>query len=397
MRALALVFALVLMTGCGDPFSAGSARLPFGVGSVRLPVAGPRVAAGGRHSCAITTAGRTLCWGSGTNGQLGDGASSTSVLPVLVPSPDDFVVLTAGSVHTCALRRDREARCWGDNGSGQLGDSSVDGSTVPTSVWGGHRFSALSGTGNTSCGVEAEFRVRCWGSNQYGGAGGDTSLVALVVPELVPVDDRFAVVATGYGRACAIAWDGTTWCWGLNLLGIADSIPVYSSPRPSRLASAPAAVEITLGPAFGCLLTRTGATRCWGMGGALGMGPLIDSLNPQQPLADGHRFTSLVVGAAYACGLKATGSVLCWGENEYGQLGDSTFLPRTVPAAVHGTARYSAIAAGHFHTCAVTTTGSLHCWGRNTEGQLGDGTRSTRSFPAPVSSGESFAAPPGNR
>src|ERR1035441_6485435 len=42
-------------------------------------------------------------------------------------------LITAGSFHSCAIESGK-AYCWGDNGSGQLGNGSTVGSSVPVAV-----------------------------------------------------------------------------------------------------------------------------------------------------------------------------------------------------------------------------------------------------------------------
>src|ERR1044071_3841366 len=57
-------------------------------GNVRSSAAGcvaiAGVALGDRHSCALTTTGRVLCWGANESAQLGDGTGRPSAVPVLV-------------------------------------------------------------------------------------------------------------------------------------------------------------------------------------------------------------------------------------------------------------------------------------------------------------------------
>lgn len=72
--------------------------------------------------------------------------------------------------HTCALTPAGEAWCWGWNGAGQLGDGSTMSSLVPVAVAGGLRFNSLSLGGTASCGRRAN-RIWCWGGNQFGQLG----------------------------------------------------------------------------------------------------------------------------------------------------------------------------------------------------------------------------------
>ena len=50
--------------------------------------------------------------GSGTNGQLGSMATSSSV-PLAVMGGSTYSAISAGELHTCALRPDGTAYCWG--------------------------------------------------------------------------------------------------------------------------------------------------------------------------------------------------------------------------------------------------------------------------------------------
>lgn len=97
------------------------------------------LAAGGLHTCALTTAGRVKCWGRNEYGQLGDGGMTedwTTDTPVYVCAtgatprctPEQGNVLTgvsrliAGDWHTCAVMEAGGTKCWGYNENGELGN-----------------------------------------------------------------------------------------------------------------------------------------------------------------------------------------------------------------------------------------------------------------------------------
>ena len=93
----------------------------------------------GRHTCAWTTEGLGMCWGSNGSGQCGTGEISTHVLPdsdeaVGVRGLIDGMVV--GAEHTCAWMRSGGVECWGSNEDGQLGNSAIpaSGSSRPASV-----------------------------------------------------------------------------------------------------------------------------------------------------------------------------------------------------------------------------------------------------------------------
>jgi len=115
----------------------------FGDGRSPEPVLGSltftSVAAGFLYSCGTSGRG-AYCWGNGAAGVLGNGSLDDTYVPVPV-SGASFVAVSASRkfnypVHTCGLARGGEAYCWGRNGSGQLGDGTSANSAVPVRVVG---------------------------------------------------------------------------------------------------------------------------------------------------------------------------------------------------------------------------------------------------------------------
>lgn len=94
------------------------------------------LAAGGRHTCGITTDSAAWCWGANDDGELGDGSLSASPAPVAVAGGFRFTAIAAGEDFSCGLTTTRRVYCWGANGAGQLGDGSFRPSAVPVRVAG---------------------------------------------------------------------------------------------------------------------------------------------------------------------------------------------------------------------------------------------------------------------
>ena len=148
-----------------------------------LPV-GPFMAAGHDHTCAINTAGTTLCWGLNQDGQLGDGTRTQRPSPTGVSGA--FVALTAGVRHTCGLSAAGAAFCWGDNTFGQLGDGTTTDRLTPTAVSGSLAFAYIKAGDLFTCGITSTGVAYCWGDNEYGQLGDGST-----TPRSLPVKVAF--------------------------------------------------------------------------------------------------------------------------------------------------------------------------------------------------------------
>ncbi len=326
----------------------------------------------------------------------------------------------AAQFHNCALAEGK-VYCWGYNNYGQLGQGNTTDSSVPVEVKGallGKTVTAVGGTGNVSCAI-AEGKIYCWGYNAYGSVGNNTTTTFYSTPQLVTAGNTATTLPTSYTATklstsgsrsflmCAIA-DGKAYCWGPNEIGqVGDGTTTNPRRLPTKVVDTGVLSGKTVtsisqdgypttaagGYAHVCVVA-SGGVYCWGenSSGQLGRaaGNTTSSTTPvavyTAGVLNGKTIQDVGAGLRHTCAL-AGGEVYCWGAGSSGQVGDNATSTRYVPVKVYQEANallgttVTSIGAGANRGCAVAATAKAFCWGLNTDGQIGDGTLINRSKP----------------
>jgi alpha-tubulin suppressor-like RCC1 family protein len=137
----------------------------------------------------------------------------------------------------------------------------------------------------------------------------------------MPIADAIEIGGAEFSH-CAIRADRSLWCWG-------STASMLFSQRASPEDVAPTRVPV------------------------------------------GGEVATMSIVRDVICVVRTNGTVACWGNNDDGQLGDGTFMPRTRAADVVGIRDAVDVAVGFGVACAVHRDGGVSCWGAADRGQLG--------------------------
>ena len=247
-------------------------------------------------------------------GQLGDGTTTLySTVPVQVTgiggsgTLDGVSQIATDRQGFCALLTSNGVDCWGVNDNGELGDGTTTDSSVPVAVVGESGSGTLSGvasvvSGGLSdyCAVLISGGMDCWGFNddELGdGTTTDSSTPVLVLGVGGGGILSGVVAAAAYGSGyCAVLGSGGVDCWGVDLDGENgvgtfedDSgvpVEVVGVGKNGTLSGVASVVSSDGGSSTAgdtnCAVLGSGGVDCWGDGeeGMLGNGIVADSAVP---------------------------------------------------------------------------------------------------------------------
>jgi alpha-tubulin suppressor-like RCC1 family protein len=271
-------------------------------------------------------------WGANQSGQLGNGTTTNSDIPVQVSGLTGIVAIAItehwmGSV--TVLKSDGTVWAWGYNGDGEMGNGTTTNSDTPVQVSGLTGITYIAGGDDGGYAFKSDDTAWIWGYD-----GGSAIPFPLQVVNLTGVT---AIGGGGLSGGFAIKADGTLWAWGYNADG-----------------------ELGNGSNAGESLSPVEVSDLTGVSAASG-------------------------GQASSYALRSDGTVWAWGYNGDGELGTGTTTGSNTPVQVSGLTSATAIAAGDLDGYALKSDGTVWAWGYNGDGELGNGTTVNSDTPVQVS------------
>lgn len=371
-----------------------------------------------------------LSFGDGSQGALGLGLSTTSLMdsyePTPVPGlPSNISTITAGHYHSLAVTSHGQLWAWGRNNEAQLARPLLSPRETwyqPQRVEGLDQVSVqtafASGVISAAIGVDGSLWV--WGKSKRGQLGLGKGITESVVPSRVELlaEEEIVKVSLGWGHSLALTKDGKLFGWGYSADGRLgkigetseasplESIAALSEETSSSIIEAAEkfvlegmekekdmpiiwepflieelrgveVVDVACGLDHSLVLCRDGTLLSSGsniygqLGRAkqdLGLLPVDISLRP----------VSIATGLGHSLAICQISkgndrSIFSWGWNQSCQLGREG--PDNLPMAVKGLEGENPIfvSGGRVHSVALTSKGEVWVWGCGRNGRLGLG------------------------
>lgn len=317
--------------------------------------------------CAHYADGRLYCWGGNIHGALGIGNASLLFSPTPV-HPIDGARLVALGDHSACVTRDEGIRCWGRHFNDEWSP------VAPPAVAGIDSRDVVELAAGAVVKLFRRSDGTIWGWGWGNGTlGPDASRPqnALVqvsgIDEVVDLDMRQDMV-------CAVRRDGTVWCWG----GCPPTETVVctsanSVHEPVRVPGIDDAISVQVGAQVRCALRANGEVMCWGFS---------DAAIPVPGLTDVEVLES---GGGGTCAIRRGGELWCWGAGpEYLSPRRIAGLGEVLDVALGSLPSLDEAGRIRGAMCVLERGNRVRCWGSNLFGQNGDGTNTPSSVPVDV-------------
>eukprot|EP00026_Physarum_polycephalum_P001398 Phypoly_transcript_01399.p1 GENE.Phypoly_transcript_01399~~Phypoly_transcript_01399.p1 ORF type:complete len:917 (+),score=105.43 Phypoly_transcript_01399:210-2960(+) len=366
------------------------------------------VAAGDNFSIVCTEGGEVWTWGEGSGGKLGHGDQKDQREPMLVAGlkGKHIIQVAAGEKHSVALSKDGEVYSWGSNTNSELG---VEGNPLkcqPGALVNLTNVAQITCVKSSNFAITKDGDLFVWGQNTWGQLGlGHSRNIPIPSKVTFPPDAKISLCSMGFSHALFLTnapagtksprltdvgqlygspppqfytpvEEGQLWCTGA-VLGtgneVGDDMTVFT---PAKSFFAMHVVKGSTGTRAGYASTADGLLWTWGKA-TLGNGPSTDPVPKPTKMWDleGNKILQVVASPDdWYMALTADGRLYAWGDSGDFKTGLGSETKQVHPRLVEGfDSPVARVAIGQSHGVAVTADYGVFTWG--TGKGLGNGGR----------------------
>lgn len=329
------------------------------------------------HKAVITTDGSLYTWGLNNCGQLGNGTINTRYDYDTYNTPrkimDNVKEVSLGNYSSAAITTDGSLYTWGRNDIGQLGNGTTTDSPIPIKIMDNVQSVSLdsASANGQSAAITTDGSLYMWGFNEHGQLGDGTTTDSSVP---VKIMENVQSVSLGWDCSAAITEEGSLYIWGC-----ANYDNGMWSLTPKKIMEDVQSVSLDYNR--GAAITTDGSLYTWGAG-YLGNGKrTYDSVLTPIKIMDNVQLVSLSAWCGAA--LKTDGGLYTWGFNTEASLGNGKpdkecLTPMKIMDNVQS------ICLRDNNSAAITTDGDLYIWGRCYVSRFGTINNGTRYHDPPI-------------
>lgn len=320
-------------------------------------------------------------WGANSSGSLGVGSINSVNAPTLTKAVSNFPVdqISTSSTHSLFIDDKGNVYASGSNANGELGDGTTKDSAIPVKVtlplrYGVPDYATQVWTGNGVSFMEGGYGdIYAWGSNENGLTGlGETTGNTLTPTStrLTLVDSSSKSLSVGATHVTAVHYDSEKgdqlYSWGSNSTSQLGNPALGTdiTAKPTRVLISDPEEEKTK-TVTDCSTDSEGTETC------------VDKIVPKtydELVGLSPRY--LANGNGFSVAVTSDGEIYTWGKNNAGQLGTASpqdkiaSVPTTSPALkLENGASVDSISAGDSHVVLLASNGLLYGWGSNSNSQ----------------------------
>jgi alpha-tubulin suppressor-like RCC1 family protein len=292
---------------------------------------------------ALDTNSYAWAWGSGNEGQLGNGSSANMSSPVSVLGGKQWSFLTVSKVsvnNIAAIDSLSYAWGWGDNNGGVLGIGNTSNQSSPVSVLGGRQFIAIDTYSGMTAAIDSLSYAWAWGNNGAGALGAGTTNPASSPISILGAKQWRKIYVININTCVALDSNSYAWAWGIGNAGQLGNGTLNTTSSPVSVLGGKQWIDLfPVRATTSSILGIDNLSYAWGWGsnvsGVIGDGSITSASSPVSVIG-GYQWLTLVGNfllESRVVALDKFSYAWAWGASA---LGNNTFNLASSPVSVVG-------------------------------------------------------------